>query len=79
MPDGELSIDALSGEGQAFVEELHDELLELALTDGVHEGFAELLEQSFTNYVIKAPIVLGLDVDISVAEEEMLLELSYRV
>ena len=28
------------------------------------------------NHVLEAPIVLGLDVDISMPEEEMLLELS---
>ena len=38
LSDGELSINALGGEGQALVEEFNDELLELALTDGVHEG-----------------------------------------
>ena len=33
----------------------------------------------FAHHVIKAPIVLGPDVDISVAEEDMLLELSDAV
>ena len=32
-----------------------------------------------THHVLEAPIVLGLDVDISVAEEEMLLEVSDSV
>ena len=50
--------------------------MELSFTEGVHERFAETIERSLAYYVIKAPIVLGLDVDISVAEEEMLLEVS---
>ena len=53
--------------------------MELTLTDGIHEGFAELFEMALAHHVLKAPIVLCLDVDICVAEKDMLLEVSDRL